>query len=68
MNVIEKSLEFACPVCNAQPREDCHRIDGVAMPQSHSSRRNLVLGIKPRNRQEDVNQAAARIVREVTDQ
>jgi hypothetical protein len=61
MNVSEKALELTCPVCNAKPREECHRIDGHVLSQSHSARRNLVLGIKPRNRREDVNQALARI-------
>jgi hypothetical protein len=66
MNVSEKSLEFECPVCNAKPREECHRIDGYAMPQPHSARRNLVLGIKHRTRREDVNQGVARIPRKAT--
>ena len=66
MNVVEKSLDFECPVCGAKPREECRRIDGHTMPQSHSARRNLVLGIKHRTRSEDVNQAAARIIGEAT--
>ena len=66
MNAIEKSLDFECPVCNAKPRQECHRIDGHTMPQSHSARRNLVLGIKHHTRSEDVKQAAARIVTEET--
>ena len=66
MNVTEKSLDFECPVCNAKPREECHRIDGHTMPQSHSARRNLVLGIKHRTRREDVNQAIARVIRNGT--
>jgi hypothetical protein len=37
------------------------------MPQSHSARRNLVLGIKHRTRREEVDQAAARIAREATE-
>jgi len=61
MNVSEKALEFACPACLAEPREECHRIDGYVMSQPHSVRTNLVLGIKPRNRREDVSQALARI-------
>jgi hypothetical protein len=60
MNVVEKSLDFECPICNAKPRQKCHRIDGHVMPQSHSARRNLVLGIKHRTRHEDVNQAVVR--------
>jgi len=62
----DKALEFDCPVCNAKPREECQRIDGHAMPQSHSARRNLVLGVKHRTRREDVNQAVARIPRKAT--
>jgi len=67
MNVIEKALEFVCPVCDAQPREECHRIDGVTMPHSHTARRNLVLGVRPRNRREDVNQAAAWVVKQANE-
>ena len=67
MNVNEKALYLACPVCDAKPREECHRTDGHVMPEPHSARKHLVLGIKPRNRREDVNQAAARIVREATE-
>ena len=55
MNIAEKALELACPACGAEPRGECHRIDGHVMPQPHSARRNLVLGIKPRNRRDDVN-------------
>ena len=66
MNMTEKSLDFECPVCNAKPREECDSIDGHTMPQSHSARRNLVLGIRYRTRREDVNQAVARIVRKGT--
>ena len=70
MNVVEKSLDFECPACGAKRREECRRIDGHTMPQSHSARRNLVLGIKYHIRGEDVsedlNQAAARIVKEAT--
>jgi hypothetical protein len=60
MNVIEKSLDFECPVCNARPREECHRIDGHVMPLSHSARRNLVFGVKHRTRREEVKQAVVR--------
>jgi hypothetical protein len=67
MNVKEKALVLDCPVCGAKPREECHRIDGRKMCEPHSDRRNLVLGVKPRNRREEVNQLAARIVRKATD-
>ena len=46
MTAHEKALEFVCPVCDAQPREECHRIDGHMMAEPHSDRRNLVLGVK----------------------
>jgi hypothetical protein len=61
MNVTEMALDLVCPVCDAKPREECHRIDGHAMPQPHSARKNLVLGIKHRTRSDDVKQSAARI-------
>jgi hypothetical protein len=60
MNVAEKSLDFECPICNAKPREECHRIDGHVMPQSHNARRNLIWGIKHRTRHEEVKQAVVR--------
>ena len=66
MNVTEKSLGFECPVCNARPREECHRIDGHMMPLSHSAHRNLVLGIKHRTRREEVNQAVVKKERKDT--
>jgi hypothetical protein len=42
MTAHEKALEFVCPVCGAQPREECHRIDGHMMAEQHRDRRNLV--------------------------
>jgi hypothetical protein len=56
----DKALEFDCPVCDAKPREECHRVDGHVMPLSHSARRNLVLGIKHPTRREEVTQAVVR--------
>ena len=67
MKVNEKAMELACPVCDAKAREKCHPTDGHVMPEPHSARKHLVLGIKPRNRREEINQAAARIVRESTE-
>ena len=60
MTAHEKALEFVCPVCGAQPREECHRIDGHTMAASHSDRRNLVLGVKPRNRRDEMRQSLER--------
>jgi len=61
MTVNEKALEFACPVCAAKPREQCIRTDGRTMSEPHSPRKNLVLGVEPRNRREDINKIAARV-------
>jgi len=63
MTVNEKALEFVCPVCNAKPREECVRTDGHTMCEPHSARKNLVLGVKPRNRREDISRIAERAVR-----
>jgi hypothetical protein len=60
MTAHEKALEFVCPVCDAQPREECHRIDGHMMAEPHSDRRNLVLGVNPRNRREEMRQSLER--------
>jgi hypothetical protein len=57
----DKALEFVCPVCAAQPREECHRIDGHMMAEPHSDRRNLVLGVKPRSRRDDIRQSLERV-------
>ena len=65
MTVNEKALDFGCPVCNAKPREECVRIDGHTMCEPHRTRKNLILGIKPRNRREDINRIAERVVRVV---
>jgi hypothetical protein len=54
MTAHEKALEFVCPVYGAQPREECHRIDAHTMAAPHSDRRNLVLGVKPRSRRNDI--------------
>jgi hypothetical protein len=54
MTTHERALELVCPVCGAQPREECHRIDGHMMSAPHTDRRNLVLGVKARNRRDDI--------------
>ena len=64
MDVKEKALDLGCPVCGAKPREECHRIDGHKMNEPHTDRRNLVLGIKPRNKREDVNKIEGRMARQ----
>ena len=58
-------MDFPCPVCNVAPRENCVRINGTPMPSPHSKRKALALGVRIPTR-EDVNQVAARIVREAT--
>ena len=60
MTAHEKALEFVCPVCGAQPREECQRIDGHMMAEPHSDRRNLVLGVKPHNRRHEMRQSLER--------
>jgi hypothetical protein len=33
------SLDFACPVCNAQPREKCQLLNGKPRFESHVERK-----------------------------
>ena len=61
MTAHEKALEFVCPVCGAQPQEECHRIDGHMMGEPHSDRRNFVLGVKPRSRRDGIKQSLERV-------
>jgi hypothetical protein len=65
MTVNETALDFVCPVCNAKPREECVRLDGHTMCEPHKARKNLILGVKPRNRREDINRIAERVGRVV---
>ena len=67
MHVNKKALELMCPVCDAKPREECHRTDGHVMPEPHSARKHLVLGIKPRNRRNEITEVAAWVVRKSTE-
>jgi hypothetical protein len=61
---MDNPLSHICPVCGALPNDPCIRMNGTLMPGPHSKRKHLALGIK--TALEDVNQAAARIVREAT--
>ena len=63
MDVKERALFLDCPVCGAKPREGCHRIDGRPMTEPHSDRRNLVMGIRPIDNQQEVSQIEGRIDR-----
>lgn len=56
------ALEHPCPKCKAKAGEPCKNEAGIAIHEVHTER--WPTKRKPR---EDVNQAAARIVREATE-
>jgi len=59
-------MDFPCPVCTAAANQQCVRLNGTTMPEPHSKRKHLAMGIKP-PRRENFTQDAVRITREATE-
>jgi len=57
------ALEHACPKCKAKATEPCKNEAGIAIHEVHTERWPTK---KKTTREDDLNQAAARIVRKAT--
>ena len=59
-------MDFPCPGCAAAANQQCVRINATTMPEPHSKRKHLAMGIKS-HRREDFIRDAVRITREATE-